>query len=50
MVIEGVMHREIFKRENGLQQITEASSPVRDQSSNSGVSEVVDSVLLHVRE
>jgi hypothetical protein len=36
-----------FKRENGYQQITEASSPVtRGQSSNSDVSEVVDSVTI----
>jgi hypothetical protein len=37
---------ERFKQENGKQQITEASSPVGGHSSNSGVSEVVDSVII----
>jgi hypothetical protein len=40
------VYRERFKRENGEQQIKEASSPVRSQSSNSGVSEMVDSVII----
>jgi hypothetical protein len=41
------VYRERFKRENGYQHITEASSPVKGQytRSNSGVSEVVDSVI-----
>jgi hypothetical protein len=38
--------RERFKLENSQQQITEASSAVRGQSSNSGVSMVVDSVII----
>jgi hypothetical protein len=37
-VIGGVEYREVLKREN--KQITEASSPLRGQSSNSDVSEV----------
>jgi hypothetical protein len=41
----GCVQRERFKQENGKQQITEASSPIRGQSSNSGMSEVVDSVI-----
>jgi hypothetical protein len=45
LVIGGTEYRERFKRENGQQQLTEASSPVRDQSSNSDVSEVVDRVV-----
>jgi hypothetical protein len=49
------VYRQRFKRENSSQQITEAGSRVRGQSSNSYVSEVVGSVVilnsrLHVRE
>jgi hypothetical protein len=40
------VYRERLKRENGYQQIAEVSSPVRGQSSNSGVSELVDSVII----
>jgi hypothetical protein len=40
------VYRERFKREDGWQQITVASSPVRDRPSNSGLSEVVDSVII----
>jgi hypothetical protein len=49
------VYRERFKWENGWQQIMETSSPVRGHSGNSGVSEVVGSVIiynsrLHVQE
>jgi hypothetical protein len=40
------VYRERFKRENGQKQITEASSPVKGQSSKNGVSGVVDSVIM----
>jgi hypothetical protein len=46
LVIQGFEYRERIKRENGEQQITEASSPVRVCSSNSGLSEVVDSLII----
>jgi hypothetical protein len=46
LVIGGVVYREIFKQENSKQQITGVSSPVGDQSSNSRVSEAVDSAVV----
>jgi hypothetical protein len=46
LVIGEVVYKERFKRENSYQQITEASSSLEGQSSNSGGSEAAESVLM----
>jgi hypothetical protein len=46
LLVEEVEYIQRFKRQKSWQQITVASSLIRGQFSNSGVSEVVESVII----